>query len=148
MKVFLIALRVFLGAVFVYAAYVKLKAPWYMFAANIYSYQMLPSWVSEYIARTLPAFELVLGLVLISGFKLRWSALISGLLLLAFWLSMAVAYSKGLAINCGCFGDGEPLSKLTLLRDGLLVIAAGLLWRFSSPRANTARAIDSPVSVA
>lgn len=147
MKFLLIALRVALAAVFLYAAYVKLKAPWYMFAANIDAYEMVPSWASEWLARTLPAFELLLGIVLLIGVKLRWSALATGILLLGFWLSMLTAYAKGLVINCGCFGDGEQVSKLTLLRDGLLVAMAAFLWWFSSPRASTAKATQSHASV-
>ena len=146
MKFVLVFLRIVLAAVFLYAAYVKLKAPWYLFAADIDSYQMVPSWASEWIARTLPAFELLLGLALLTGIKLKWSALVTGLLLLAFWLSMLTAYAKGLVINCGCFGDGEQVSKLTLLRDGVLVAMAAVLWWFSSPRAGTAKAIESHAS--
>jgi len=133
-KYFLLALRIALGAVFLYAAYTKLKAPWYLFAGAIDSYQMVPPWASEWIARTLPAFELLLGLVLISGYRLRWAALVSGILLLTFWLSMAIAFAKGLSIDCGCFGNGEAVSKWTLLRDGILVAAAAILWYFARPR--------------
>lgn len=118
-----------------------------MFAANIDSYQMVPASASEWIARTLPAFELLLGLALLTGVKLRWTALATGILLLAFWLSMATAYAKGLTINCGCFGDNEPISKLTLLRDGALVAMAAVLWKVSSPRVDIAKAIESPASV-
>lgn len=147
MRYLRIALRVALAAVFLYAAYAKLKAPWYMFAASIDSYQMVSPWASQFIARTLPAFELVLGLWLLIGWKLRWAALVSGILLLAFWLSMATAFAKGLAIDCGCFGSGEPVSKLTLLRDGALVAMAGALWWFSRPRVGTAAPIEHPASV-
>ncbi|MDQ6677350.1 MAG: DoxX family membrane protein [Acidobacteriota bacterium] len=119
---------------FLYAAYTKLKAPWYMFAGAIDSYQMVPPWASEWIARTLPGFELLLGALLISGYRLRLAALVSGILLLAFWLSMATAFAKGLAIDCGCFGSGEAVSKWTLLRDGILVTSAAILWYFARPR--------------
>jgi len=133
-KWLLLSLRIALGAVFLYAAYAKLIAPWYLFAGNIDSYQMVPSWASEWIARTLPAFELVLGLVLVIGWKLRYAAAVSGILLLGFWLSMATAYARGLAIDCGCFGSGEAVSKFTLLRDGALVAIAAVLWYFSRKR--------------
>ena len=129
-----LALRLFLGAVFLYAAYAKLKAPWYMFAANIESYQMVGPLAAEWIARTLPTFEAVLGLLLLTGYQLRWTALVSGILLLAFWLSMATAFAKGLAIDCGCFGSGEPVSKLTLLRDGALVAIAAVLFYLARHR--------------
>lgn len=134
MKIALLAGRIILGAVFLYAAYVKLHAPWYIFAASIDSYQMLPPWAVQFLARTLPWFELVLGLVMIAGYKLRWVALVSGLILFAFWVSMFRAFAKGLGIDCGCFGPGEQVSNLTLLRDGALVALALFLFWFSRPK--------------
>ncbi len=131
MKIALLIGRLVLGAVFIYAAYVKLHAPWYLFAASIDSYQMLPPWAVELIARTLPWFELALGVVLVTGYQLRWAALVSGLLLLFFWVSMLRAFEKGLGIDCGCFGPGEQVSNLTLLRDGALVALALFLFWFS-----------------
>ncbi len=147
MKYVRVALRLGLAAVFLYAAYAKLKAPWYMFAASIDSYEMVPSWASQFIARTLPAFELLLGVWLLIGWKVRWASLSGGILLMAFWLSMATAFAKGLAIDCGCFGSGEAVSKLTLLRDGVMVAMAGALWWFSRPRVSTAAPIESHASV-
>jgi putative oxidoreductase len=126
--------RLILGAVFLYAAYLKLHSPWYIFAASIDAYRMLPPWAVEFIARTLPWFELVLGLVLLTGYKLRWVAMVSGIILLAFWVSMLWAFAKGLGIDCGCFGPGEKVSYLTLIRDGALVaLAAFLCWK-ATPR--------------
>ena len=37
-------LRVALGAIFVYAAWIKLREPWALFAMAIDSYQVLPVW--------------------------------------------------------------------------------------------------------
>jgi hypothetical protein len=50
----LLLVRLALGAVFVYAAWVKLREPWLLFAISIDNYQLLPQWGVELVARTLP----------------------------------------------------------------------------------------------
>ena len=123
----ILAGRLILGAVFVYAAYTKLKEPWMLFAFAVNSYQMLPDWAVTLVARGLPWFELGLGLVLLSGIKVRWTASMAATLLGFFFTLMLVTYIKNPGsntIHCGCFGFGEKLGPLTLARDaGLLAMA-------------------------
>lgn len=119
-----LALRLVLGAIFVYAAYLKLKEPWVVFAMSIDSYKLLPEWGVLLVAHTLPWFELALGLLLISGYGLPWAGLVTTLQLLAFFSMMLRAYLKGLEIDCGCFGPGEALTWKTLVRDGLLTVCS------------------------
>jgi uncharacterized membrane protein YphA (DoxX/SURF4 family) len=126
----LLALRVILGAVFLYGGYVKLKDPWALFAMGIDSYHLLPYRFVEPLARTLPWFEVVLGVWLIVGLWLRVSSVAVSLLLLVFFTAMVHARLAGQEINCGCFGPGEPISKWTLLRDGsLLAGSLFLTWK-------------------
>ena len=117
-------LRLGLAAVFLYAAWSKLRQPWLLFAMSIDSYQLLPEWAVLALARTLPWFELALGLLLASGLWLPYAALVTSAQLLVFFSVMVRAYAKGLGIDCGCFGVGEALSVKTLARDGLLVACA------------------------
>lgn len=119
-------LRIALGAVFVYAAWLKLRDSWYLFAMSIDSYHVLPLWAVELVARTLPWAELLIGLLLIVGRWLRVSAAATSLLLLVFFALMVRAYATGMEIACGCFGPGETISWRTLLRDGALL--AGSLF--------------------
>src|SRR5579871_4253022 len=77
-------LRVILGVIFVYAAWIKLREPWAMFAISIDSYQVLPDWATEMVARVLPWFELGLGILLIAGFWRRVSTLSASVLLALF----------------------------------------------------------------
>src|SRR5207237_46141 len=117
-------LRLLLGAVFVYAAYTKLRQSWLLFALSIDSYQLLPEWAVLALARTLPWFELAVGLLLVAGAWLR-SASIAGMLLLALFFGVMVwSYARRAGIDCGCFGVGEALSAKTLARDGALLAAA------------------------
>jgi uncharacterized membrane protein YphA (DoxX/SURF4 family) len=121
---FTLALRLVLGAVFLYAAYTKLRQSWLLFALSIDSYQLLPEWAVFALARTLPLFELALGLLLITGVWLRYLSIVAAAILGLFFSVMVVSYFRGAGIDCGCFGVGEPLSVRTLVRDGVLLAAA------------------------
>jgi len=126
-----LALRIILAAVFLWAAYSKLKQSYLVFAMTIDAYQLLPEWAVLAVARLLPPFELLLGLALLAGWKLRVTALAAMLLMLAFFAILLASYGRGLTIDCGCFGVGEPLTPLTLARDGALVAAAVALYALS-----------------
>ena len=122
----LLAIRVVLGAVFVYGGYVKLRAPWALFGMAIDSYHLVPLRYIEPLARTVPWFEVALGLLLIFGWLLRISLTTVSLTLAIFFAAMLHAFLNHQEINCGCFGPGEPISKWTLLRDGSML--AGSLF--------------------
>ncbi len=126
-----LVLRIALGAVFVYAAWTKLHTPWELFAMSIDSYQVLPLKSVELVARTLPWFELAVGLLLIAGYWLRSAAAATALLLAGFFTLMVRAYAKGMEIPCGCFGANDIISWKTLLRDGSLLAAALVLTALS-----------------
>jgi uncharacterized membrane protein YphA (DoxX/SURF4 family) len=134
-----LALRLLLGAVFVYAAYTKLRQSWLLFALSIDSYQLLPQWAVLTLARTLPWMELTLGVLLVAGAWLRYTSIAAGAILALFFTVMVYQYAIGAGIDCGCFGVGEALSWKTLARDGVLLTAAialvWLAWRKAPPRA-------------
>ena len=133
-RVLLLIGRLALASVFLFAAYTKLRpalpGPFSMdslrlslslFATQVDSYQLLPERAVSLVAHTLPFIELVLGLLLLAGWKLRYFASLTSALLLAFFGVMLRSYAKGMEINCGCFGPGETLGVKTLLRDGSLL---------------------------
>lgn len=124
--------RCALGLIFLIAAYAKLhfNGAWhfrdyhFFFAMAIDSYRMLPLWVVEWMARILPWVELALGVLLIAGVGLRWTASATSALLAVFIAAMVRAKMLGLEINCGCFGNNEKLGTATLLRDSSLLLLA------------------------
>jgi uncharacterized membrane protein YphA (DoxX/SURF4 family) len=119
--------RLTMGAVFVYAAYTKLRNPWMLFGMSVDSYHMLPEWGVELVARALPWVELVLGAMLILGLWVRWVAAGASVLLVVFVCATVRAYSMNLEINCGCFGTNEPLTKFTIVRDAGFLAASIVL---------------------
>jgi putative oxidoreductase len=124
-------LRLALGAVFVYAAYTKLRQSWLLFALSIDSYQLLPEWGVLALARALPWLELALGFLLIGGVWLRYASIAATLLLALFFGVMVWSYARGAGIDCGCFGVGEALSWKTLARDATLLVAGAALVALS-----------------
>jgi uncharacterized membrane protein YphA (DoxX/SURF4 family) len=142
-KIVRLVLRIALGAVFVYAGWVKLFGPhlwplslepWELFAVAINAYGILPLKAVEMVARALPWLELAVGVMLIAGLGLRVSATITSSLLLVFFSLMVRAFSRGEEISCGCFGPGEVISAWTLLRDGSMLAGALLLTWMSFRR--------------
>src|SRR5580700_8955724 len=99
-RVLLLVLRIGLGGIFVYAAWLKLRDPWQIFAMSIDSYRILPLQAVELAAHIIPWFELAVGLLMIAGLWLRISGTIVTLLLLTFFALMLRAYLKGMAIDC------------------------------------------------
>ncbi len=120
-RALLLAGRIGLGLVLLYAGYAKLQQPWISFAATIEAYKILPPDAVIFTARTLPWFEVVLGALLVLGVGLRWVAAVASALLLMFFAILVRSYALGMDVDCGCFGPGEKLSWKTLVRDGLLV---------------------------
>jgi putative oxidoreductase len=122
----LLAARLVLAGVFLYAAYTKMpwKQPAAFFAMTIDSYQLLPPWAVMLTAKLLPWVELALGFFLLIGWPLRLVSTLATLLLGGFFTLTVRTYAMGLEINCGCFGPGEHLGPKTLVRDGSLFLLA------------------------
>jgi uncharacterized membrane protein YphA (DoxX/SURF4 family) len=136
--------RIVLGAVLIYAGYVKLQMPWINFAAQIEAYKL--SWLTDdavvFIAKTLPWFEVVLGAALVIGFGLRSFAVLASLLLLFFFTILVRSYALGMNIDCGCFGEGDKLTWKSLVRDGFLLalslsVTSGAFLQARRKRADT-----------
>lgn len=133
--------RLVIGGIFLYAGYAKLTYPnhnlwpWFMlkfsvsanlstFAFQVESYKVLGAAGSSFVAHTLPFAEIVLGLLLLTGWQLRVSATIVSAILAGFLAVVTRAYLLHMDINCGCFATPEPLTGMTVLRDAALLLLA------------------------
>jgi uncharacterized membrane protein YphA (DoxX/SURF4 family) len=99
------------------------------------AYQVMPYDVAKVIGAALPFVEIALGILLLVGLATRVAAGISAFLLVVFIAGITAAWSRGLAIDCGCFGSGgelaagqSPSYAPEIARDvGFLFLAAFLL---------------------
>jgi putative oxidoreductase len=150
LRFLLIAGRILLGLIFIYAAYTKLhfagawhlRDYYFLFAMGIDSYKMLPLTVVQWMAKVLPWLELALGSMLVIGAGVRWAGLAVSALLVVFMIALAHAALGGLEINCGCFGNNSVKPSTELVRDvGLLVVALAVtVGGFLSHRAGKSQA--------
>lgn len=136
--------RLVLGGVWLWAGLAKLPHPQTSISA-VRAYQLLPTGLAETVGHVLPWLEVVVGACLVLGLLIRFTGVVSGLLLVAFVIGMISVWSRGIEIDCGCFGSGGPNPDASkqypweIARDvGLLALSLFLVWR---PR--TALAVDS-----
>jgi uncharacterized membrane protein YphA (DoxX/SURF4 family) len=147
--------RLILGAIFIYAGYSKILYPNKMFSSvpllkfsvmanlsnfgnQVNSYKLLPPDGVGLVAHILPFAEIVIGLLLVIGWRLRiWASLVT-LLLAGFFTMVTRAYLLHMQIDCGCFGKPEPVTGHTLLRDGSFLVLACLVTLFAFQEARKA----------
>jgi uncharacterized membrane protein YphA (DoxX/SURF4 family) len=133
--------RLVVGGVWLYAGALKLPHPDTSVSA-VRSYQLLPTDLAETVGHVLPMLEIVVGACLVLGLLVRFTGALSALMQLAFIIGIISVWSRGIAINCGCFGDGgadpDAFGKYPweIARDGgLLALSLLLAWRPRTPLA-------------
>ena len=119
----LIAIRVFVGSIFILSGFIKLVEPLPNFIAIIDSFEFISHELGKKGAHVLPWVELVLGVHLVAGLWLR-PVLISLWFMLSGFIGIVVAalVRKLPITDCGCFGEVFSLSLEAL------VVMDGLLW--------------------
>jgi uncharacterized membrane protein YphA (DoxX/SURF4 family) len=97
-----LAIRLLLGAAFVYASLDKIADP-AAFARIVYQWQIVGPVPSNVVAVTLPWIELLAGALLIAGVWKRDAAAVVGVLLVVFIVAAVVVLAQGTDVdNCGC----------------------------------------------
>lgn len=123
------------GGVFVYAGALKLQDP-SRFLIDIRSFDLVPDPYAAWIALLLPWVEVFGGLAVILGLWRRGGLFLLNLLLVAFFIAIAIAKSRGLNIHCGCFGgeDGASDYLELFVRDGVLLAVGIILHLMYRPK--------------
>lgn len=140
----LTALRIGLGAVFIYAGILKIREP-VAFAGSVAAYQILPYYLNYLVAATIPWVEAVCGILLIVGYRVKAAAGIVAAMNVLFIVLLASTIVRGLDIDCGCFRQGGEKTSawVAILRDVFFLAAALIIFssrkecRFSGRRLST-----------
>jgi putative oxidoreductase len=127
----LLALRVVLAAVFLYAGLIKALSS-AEFAMALLPFTFVPeNWIGP-LARLLPISEVVAGLLVLPPWTSRFGAALILLLCAAFITALGWALANDIIVACSCFGNDEEPSRATMIaaivRDvGLAAMAAVVL---------------------
>lgn len=131
--------RLVVGGVWLYAGALKLPHPETSVTA-VRSYQLLPTGTAETIGHVLPMLEIVVGGCLVVGLLTRFAGGLSAVMQAAFVVGIVSVWSRGIAIDCGCFGGGgadpDAFGKYPweIARDGgLALLSLLLVWRPRTP---------------
>jgi uncharacterized membrane protein YphA (DoxX/SURF4 family) len=129
--------RLVLGCIFIYAGYSKIFLPntnlWPFFilkfsismnlanfAVQVEAFKLLPGWGVQFVAHALPFTEIVLGLLVLIGWRLRIWAPVLTAIMLGFFAVVLRAYLLHMNINCGCFATPEIIGLKKVLEDAAL----------------------------
>ncbi len=132
-KPLLVAFRLVLGGLFIYAGVVKVLDP-LDFAQNIRNYRLVGQSLSFVVAVILPWLEILAGVALAAGIWKRASALIISGLLVFFILLTLITIARGLDIECGCFGALSRRSGFGVILEDLGMLFMGLCLLFAPGR--------------
>ncbi len=131
LEFFLLAARLFLAFIFIYAGTDKIADP-ARFSQAIQNYRLFPIEVINLFAITLPWIELVSGLLLLFGINVRENSLIITSLLFLFTLAVAISMIRGLNFDCGCFGKPSPIGWKKLGENFLMLVIGLILIIYDS----------------
>ncbi len=122
-KYLLLLSRLILGFIFIYAGMEKISDP-EGFAKAINNYKLLPFSFANMAALILPWIEVIVGILLIFGIKVKENAFIISSLLCIFIIAIAISLFRGLNIDCSCFGTvgGSKVGVEKLLENSLLML--------------------------
>jgi uncharacterized membrane protein YphA (DoxX/SURF4 family) len=124
--------RVILGVIFIYASLDKIAHP-EQFARIIYNYKILPPFLINVFAITLPWVELIAGLFLILGIFTESASLLICLMLMVFVVAISINLYRGIDLNCGCFSTdpaGKKEGANLLIKDFLFLFLGIMVFFF------------------
>ena len=124
------AFRLYIGGLFIYASMYKINYA-SEFAQTIASYRIVPWFAVNFMAVVLPWLELLCGILMVAGVRLKAAAAVIATLLAMFTLAIIVNLLRDSEISCGCFHTIEdPISWWTVLRDSAWVAMTLHVYHF------------------
>lgn len=139
MKWLVLAVRLVLGGIFLYAGILKASAS-EQFALALLPFTFLPSGSADGLAVVLAAAEILAGVLILAPRVYPLGAFLIALLCVVFIAVLGWALSNDLIVDCGCFGRDEAPSAAkmwTAIGRDIALLAGAIFvcgWRFFAPR--------------
>lgn len=125
--------RLVVGGIFVMYGVDKIVTP-KDFAHSLMAYEMLPNIAVNLMALIMPWLEVICGLMLILGVRLRAASLLSSAMLVVFIMAILTAMARSLNINCGCSAHAETVGWAKVLEDTGYLILAMLVYFYPNKK--------------
>src|SRR5690554_865659 len=150
-QILLVLIRLIVGGLFIFSGLIKVNDPVgtsikFEEYFDVFSYDIAPFFgylkeVSLTLAVVLVVLEVVLGVMLILGVRLRLTVILLSLMILFFtFLTFYSAYFNKVT-DCGCFGDAIKLTPWqSFYKDVFLLVLIAILFFFRKDLPNTAPA--------
>lgn len=135
-NIFLNLIRIALGLIFIYAAIPKILNP-NEFSDAVNNYRILPYFLVNIVAICLPWVELLFGVFLVIGIRLKAASFGVLLLMVLFIIAIASAWIRGININCGCFGLKEEIISIKEIMRDILFLLMALITFIKTPKWQT-----------
>lgn len=128
---FNLVLRLIIGYIFITYGAGKIANP-EKFAGEIANYNLLPEFSLNIFAIFLPWIELIAGLLITLGVRIKANAVITGAMMITFILAIIWAIALGLDINCGCSSTNPQKVGFPKLMENLGLLLAIAITYFST----------------
>ncbi len=132
----ILACRVILAVTFLVSSFGKFVDIRHYSVAMVYNMDILPGPLAIAFGWALPFIELATGLGLLLGVLTRLCALGVGLLGISFLITKAILLSRGMDVECGCFGAiGSTMASWSIYLDpAISLLSAAVLFSPSKSR--------------
>ena len=134
MKYLSLILRILVGVLLVFSAYIKYSSLNF-FEINLVENGLATWTISPYLSRILIGFEYITGVYLVLGwFVKKYTIPVVAFSLVGFNLIMAYLWiTKTGTANCGCFGSSIPLTpEETILKNFILLFVLFIVYKFDN----------------
>lgn len=125
--------RLCLGVILLSSAVGKLRHR-HAFMRGVLDYRVLPEHWARFVALLIPWVELLLTLMLLTGFMLKLAGLLTIGFLIAVSTAISINLQRGRAIKCNCHGivGSKTISWGIIARNGLLAVLAAVVSVWAS----------------
>ncbi|MFA3781930.1 MauE/DoxX family redox-associated membrane protein [Melioribacteraceae bacterium 4301-Me] len=132
---FFLIIRIFLSFLFIFSGIEKIKDP-NAFAAAITNYHILPNFLINFFAISLPWIETFTGILLLFKFFEKENLCIIFSMLSVFTIAVVVALIRGINIDCGCFGtlNSEKVGVQKIVENILILVITAVLFIYDDKK--------------
>jgi uncharacterized membrane protein YphA (DoxX/SURF4 family) len=121
------AVRVGAGSLLLFAGLIKWRNGVDRFTTVVLRYEIVRGRMARAVGRAVPALEILLGALLLSGLVTRSAAIAAAVLVAGFTVAVGVSYARGRRNECGCGALGGRVGPRLIARNAGLLFALVLL---------------------